>query len=104
MGRDALFGHLVHFFSANLDFEWRSIFGDHGSMQRLIKIRPRHGNEILDAPWHRAPDVVDDPQHGVTVLQRARDDAHGKEVVNLIDGYALPLQLLVDAEEAFDPA
>src|SRR6202030_2563711 len=32
------------------------------------------------------------------------DDAHGKQVVALIDGDALPLQLLVDREQALDAA
>ena len=99
VGGDSFLGHLVHLFGANLDFERRSIFRDDRSVQRLIKIGPRHGDEIFNAPRHRPPDVVNDAEHRVTILQRARDHAHGKQIVDLIDGNALPLQLLVNAEE-----
>ena len=47
---------------------------------------------------------MNDAEHGVTILQRARDHAHGTEVVDLIDGNALALQFLVNAEEALDAA
>ena len=101
---DAFLGHLVHLFGANLDFERRSVFCDDRGVQRLIEVGPRHGDEILDAPRHRTPDVVNDAQHCVAVLQRARDDAHGKQIVDLIDGNALALQLLVDRIQALDAA
>src|ERR1700733_14970608 len=73
-------------------------------MQRLIKIWPRHGNEILDTSRHRPPDIVDNSEHGVAILQGPRDYAHGKEIVDLIDGNVLPLQLLVNAVKALDAA
>src|SRR6202140_4728316 len=77
VGSDAFFRHLVHFFGADLDFKRRAVLRDHRSAQRLIKIRPGHGDEIFDAPRHRPPKVMDDAENGVAVLQRAGDDAHG---------------------------
>ena len=67
--RDAFFGHAVHFLGSNLHFERGAILGDHRGMQRLIKIWPRHGDEILDSSGDGAPQVVHDPQYGVAVRQ-----------------------------------
>src|SRR5579862_3832102 len=104
VGGDALFRHLVHFFGANLDLERRAVFGDHRGMQRLVEVGPRHGNKILDAPGHRPPEVVNDAEDRIAVLQRARNDAHRAQIVDLIDRDALLLQLFVDAEEALNAA
>ena len=101
---DAFFRHLVHLFGADLDFKRRAVFRDHRSVQRLIKIRPRHGNEILDAPRHRPPQVVNDAEHRIAILQRTRNHAHGAQVVDLVDRDALALQFLVNAVEALDAA
>src|ERR1700686_3586441 len=104
VGSDAFFRHLVHFFGADLDFKRRAVLRDHRSMQRLIKIRPGHGDEILDAPRNRPPEVMDDAENGVAILQRASDDAHGAQVVDLFHGNALALQFFMDAEQALDSA
>ncbi len=66
--RNAFFAHLVHFFRANLDLESLARFRDHRGVQRLVQIRPRHGNEIFNAPRHRTPQIVNDAQHGVAIL------------------------------------
>ena len=102
VSRDSLLRHLVHFFGANLDFKRRAVFCDHRSVQRLVEIRAGHGDEILDAPRHRPPQVVNDAEHRVAIRERARDHAHGEQIVNLIHGDVLALQLLVDAVEALD--
>ena len=104
VGGDAFLRHLMHFLGADLDFKRRAVFGDHRGMQRLVKVGTRHGNEILDAPWNRPPEVMDDAKHGVAILQRTCDDAHGAQVVDLVDRNALALQFLVDAVEPFDAA
>ena len=56
----------------------------------------------LMRPGHRPPEVVNDAEYGVAVLERTGDDAHGAEVVDLVHGDALALQFFVDAEEALD--
>ena len=104
MRRDAFLGHLVHFFGADLHLEGRAVFGNHGRVQRLIKIRPRHRNEVLDASRHRPPYIVNDAQHRVAILHRARDDAHGIQIVDLVHVDALPHQFLMDAVEALGAA
>ena len=47
---------------------------------------------------------MDDAERGVAVLHAVGDDAQRDEVVHLIELDALPLQLLVDAVEALEPA
>ena len=58
----------------------------------------------LMRPGHRPPQVVDDAENGVAVLHGVGDDAHGVEVVDLVDADALAQQFLVDAVEALDAA
>jgi hypothetical protein len=101
---DAFFAHLVHFFGADLDFKSLARLGDDGGVQRLVEIGPRHGDEVLDTAGHGAPEVVDDAENGVAILHGISDDAHGIEVVDLLDADALALQFLVDAVEALDAA
>ena len=104
VGGDAVFAHVVHLFGADLHLEGRAILRDHGGMQRLVKIGPRHGDEILDAPSHRPPQVVDGAQRAVAVFYFLGDDADGQEVIDLVHGDALALQLLVNAPVALDAA
>ncbi len=40
------------------------------------------------------PFIMDDAQRGITVLHRIGNDAHGEQVVHLIERDLLPLQLL----------
>ena len=104
MRRDALFRHLVHLLGADLHFKGRALFRDHRGVKRLVKIRPRHSDEIFNTTWHRPPQIVNDSQHGVAVLHRLCDHTHGEEVVHLFDCDVLPLQLFVNAVETFDSA
>ncbi len=71
-------------------------------MQRLVEIVARDGDEVLDAPRHRAPLIVNDAQHGVAIGFRLRNDAQRQHVVDLVHRDALPLQLLPDAVKPLD--
>src|SRR5208337_4504695 len=104
VGGDAFLAHLVHFFGANLDFEGLAGLGDDGGVQRLVEVGPRHGDEVLDASGHGAPEIVDDAENGVAVLHGIGDHAHGVEIVNLVNADALAKQFPVDAIEALDAA
>ena len=94
----------MHVLGADLHFKGVAVFGDHRGMQRLIEVRPRHRDEIFDSPWNRSPLVVDDAENGITVIDAGGDDADGIEIVGLVDGNTLSLELLPDAEEALDAA
>src|SRR5262249_26523847 len=58
---DALFGDAVHFLGANLHLEMLASGAHHRRMQRLVEVRPRDGDEILDSPWNRVPFVMNYP-------------------------------------------
>src|SRR6185312_8923035 len=95
-------GHAVHLFRANLHFELHAAFGHDRGMQRLIQVRPRHRDEVLDAPRHRPPDAMDSAQRGIAVVYRFGDDADGEQVIDLVYRDALPLQFLMNAVEPLD--
>ena len=77
---------------------------DHRRVQRLIAVRPRHRDEVLEPPRHRRPHLMDDAEHGVAVLHVPGDHPQRQEVVDLIERDVLALQLLMDRPEALDAA
>ena len=103
MSSDPFFGDAMHFLGANLDFKLVPALGHHSGMQRLVKIRSRHGNEILDTAGHGAPDAVNQTENCITILHGLSDDADRQQVVNLVHSDALALQLLIDGIKPFDP-
>jgi len=104
VGGDALFGHPVHLDRANLHLERRAVLADHRRVQRLIAVRPGHGNEVLDTPRDRRPGLVDGAERGVAVPDALGDDSERHKVVHLLEVDLLLLQLLADTPEALDAA
>src|SRR5690606_18906699 len=101
---NAVLGLPVHLLGADLHLERRAALADHGRVQRLITVRARHRDEVLDPPGHRRPRVVDDAERGVAVADGPGDDPQRHEVVHLIEVDLLPLQLQPDAEQTLDAA
>ena len=50
---DALLGDAVHFLRADLNFEWLAGM-NHAGVQRLVEVRPRHGDVVLEPTRDRA--------------------------------------------------
>ena len=101
---DAVLGLLVHLARPHLDLERRPVRPDHRRVQRAVAVQLRHRDEVLEAPGHRLPERVDDPERGVAVarslLAAALDqDAHRREVVDLVELAALLGHLVVDRVE-----
>ena len=84
MRRDAFFGDAVHLLGPDLDFEGLPVRADHGGVQRLVEVRPRDRDEILDAARDGPPLVVDHAERRVAVLHRVGDDAQRHQVVDLV--------------------
>ena len=99
---DALLGGAVHLFGADLHFERLPVRPDHRSVQRLVEVRARDGDEVFDAPRHRPPGVVDDAQRRIGILHRVGNNAQREQVVDLVNRNLLPLELVVDAVKPFD--
>jgi hypothetical protein len=102
VGGDALLRDAVHLARADLHLEGVPLVPDHRGVQRAVAVGPRHGHEVLDAAGHRAPQVVQDPEHRVAIGDGRHHDAQGHEVVHLVHPDALAAQLLVDGVEALD--
>src|ERR1039457_3585697 len=102
--RDALLGDAVHFLGADLHFEVLAVRPHHGGMQRLVEIGAGDGDEVLDAAGNGPPLVVDHAQGGVAVLHRVGDDTQRHQVVDLLDGDFLALDLLIDGIRPLEAA
>ena len=63
--RNALLGDAVHLFGADLHLELMAALAHHRGVQRLIAVGAGHGDEVLDAPRHRPPQRVDQPEDRV---------------------------------------
>ena len=73
--RDPFFGDAVHLGAPDLHLEGKAMVADDRRVQRLVAVRPRHRDEVLDAAGHGGPRLVNDPERRVAVLDRLRDDA-----------------------------
>ena len=101
---DAFLGDPVHVDGPDLDLEGQAAVADDRRVQRLVAVRPRHRDEVLDPSRDRLPGLMDDAERGVAVLHRIGDDADGDQVVDLLELDLLPFQLQEDAVEALDAA
>ena len=101
---DTVFRHVVHFEGADLYFEYLPEVGDHRGMQRLIHVALGHGDVVLYPAGHGFPLLVDLAQHLVTLLCGVDYDAHGGEIVDLVERLSGVLHLFVDGEKVLGPA
>ena len=98
---DALLGDAMHILRSNLHFE-RLAGMNHGRVQRLVEVRARHGDVVLESPGHGPPDLMDHAERGVAILHRVGDHAHGQQVVDLIEIALLLLNFQMHRIEPLD--
>ena len=65
---DALLGDAMHLLGPNLHLERQPALADDRRVQRLIAVRPRHRDEVLESARHRRPHLMNDAEHRVAVL------------------------------------
>jgi hypothetical protein len=68
MRRNPFFGSPVHLLGSNLHLEGEPVLADHGRVQRLIPVRPGHGDKVFDASGHRRPGLMNSAECGIAVL------------------------------------
>ena len=99
---DALFSDAMHLLGADLDFKLVAARRDERGVQRLVEVRPRHGDEVLDAPRHGPPLRVQQAEHRVALGDRVADDADSQQIVDLVDGNLLRGELLLNGIKTLD--
>src|SRR5690625_28750 len=107
VGSDAELSHTVHPRGADLHLDRLTLQPDHRRVQRLVAVRFRHGDVVLEPAGDRTPQVVDDAQCAVTdsllhqviirVVTRADDDADRHQVEYLVKVLAVTHHPAVDA-------
>ncbi len=98
MSRDTVLRGIVHFYGAYLNLKRNALFADNCRMQRLITVRLRGGDIVLEAVRHGAEQVVNNAEYIITFDDRLNDDPHGVNVIDLIERLVLDVHLLVNAE------
>ena len=73
-------------------------------MQALVHVALGHADVVLEPAGDLVPQRVDDAQHRVAVLHGIHQHAHGDQVVDLVEGLALALHLLVDGIQVLGTA
>ena len=71
-------------------------------MERLVHVRLRHGDIILEPSGDRLIDFVNNTQGCIAVFYGIHFDPDGKEIIDLIQRPVLVHHLLIDAEIMFD--
>jgi hypothetical protein len=100
---NALLGHAVHVDRADLDLERVALVADHRGVERLVAVRARHRDEVLDPARYGPPGVVQHAERRVAVGDALDQHAQRDEVVDLLEVDPLAAQLLVDRVQALDP-
>ena len=104
MRRDAVLGQRVHLLGAHLDLE-RLAGGTHdGGVQRLIEVRLRDRDVVVELARDRRPQRVDHTERGVARGHVRDHDADREQVVHLVESDALAAHLLRDRPEVLRAA
>ena len=104
MGSNAVLRRLVHLVSTYLDFKRLAAVSNQCRVKGLVHIGLGHGNIILETPRYRFIHLMNHTQRRIAVLHRVHDDAHRKQIINLVNGFILVLHFFVDTEKMLHPA
>ena len=96
MRRDTELGGAVHLESAYLYFERLPEVGDDRRVQGLVHVRLGGSDVVFDAAGDGLPALVDFTEHLVALVHRIDDDAHRRQIVDLVERLVLRLHLLID--------
>src|SRR5687767_12365497 len=99
---DALLGDDIHLSAPALHVERLSLLGHDRGVQRLVEVRLRHGDVVLDPAGNRTPRLMNDAEGRVAVFDAGSDDAEGEVVVELANVDVLAPELRPDREHRLD--
>jgi hypothetical protein len=98
---DAVFGHGVHVARADLDFDALAFGADHARVQRLVAVRLRRRDVVLEASGHHRVGGVDHAERAVAVFDAVDLDAERHDVGQLFEADVLFLHLQPDRIRRF---
>src|SRR6266550_1611049 len=104
MRGDSVLRGAVHLTRADLDLEQLSIGSEHSRVKRLIAVRLRLRDVVLNALLQRRELVVNYAQRVVAIWNRVDEDADGQQVVDLLVRLVPFLHLLLDRPQMLGPA
>ena len=104
MRGDAVFGMLVHLARADLHLERLAFGTDHRRVQRSVVVGLRLRDVVVELARQRRPQMMDDAERGVAVLDVVDQDPHGADVVQAVDARLLAAHLVPDAVDVLRPA
>ena len=102
MGGDAILSHAIHIPGADLHLKGDGLAADDGGMQALVAVWFWRRDVIFKAVRQRVVHVVDEAQRVITLGHILEDDAHGVNIVDLLEILILHVHLAVDAVDALD--
>lgn len=101
--RDTEFGGAVHLEGAYLNFERLPEVGDDRRVQRLVHVRLGGGDVVFNAAGDGLPALVNFAEHLVALVHRVDDDAHSRQIVDLVERLVLRLHLFIDGIKMLGP-
>ena len=108
MRGNAVAGHRIHFFGADLDFNRHAVHAEQRGVQALVAVHFRDGDKVLELARHRLVQIVHGTKHAITGIHLISNDTEGKYIGDVFERALLQLHLLVDAVQmllaANDPA
>ena len=104
MGSHAVFRRLVHFPGADLHLKGDTLVADDRGVQGLVHVGLGSGDIVLEPAGHQVEQVVDMAQDVIAVGDGVHDDPEGVEIVQLVHGFVLILQLAVDGVDVLNAA
>ena len=108
VGGEALFGHVVHPLTAYLHLYPLAVVAHKGDVQGLVSVRFRMAYPVAQAVWMRFVNLGNGHVNVEAVVQFlfqvawGENDAHGQQVVNLLEGHMLGLHLVPDGVDGLD--
>ncbi len=96
MRRDAVFGDVVHFARADLQFDALLARTDHGRVDGAIVVLFRRRDVILETSGHDRPGRVHDAERLIAIPDGFDGDAEGKQIGQLFEADRLALHLPPD--------
>ena len=91
----------MHLKSPDLDLKRLSARSDQRRMQRLVHVRLRHRDIILEPSRNRFILFMHDSKCRITILDGVHNNPDSEQIIDLIDRLVLILHLLINREEMF---